>query len=77
MGCWRRHQKKDLEAVLEHFHRAGWRIEAGKRYYKVKCPCGRHRRYIHLTPSDPHYGRNALSWLRRQQCYDSEGDTER
>jgi hypothetical protein len=73
MGYWRRHPNKDLEAVLEHFHQAGWRVIDQSRYYKVRCPCGLHQRSIHLTPSDPNYGKNALAWLQRQPCYREEG----
>jgi hypothetical protein len=68
MGYWRRHPRKDLEAVLVAFHEARWRVEASDRYYRVKCPCGKHQRSIHLTPSNPNYGSEALRWMRRQSC---------
>ncbi|WP_409494952.1 hypothetical protein [Amycolatopsis sp. cmx-11-12] len=42
-------------------------------YYTVRCPCGQHQRWIHLTPSGSNYGKNALSWLLRQPCYEIEG----
>jgi hypothetical protein len=29
-------------------------------------------RWIHLTPSDPNYVKNALKWLRRQPCTKKE-----
>ena len=64
MGYWKRHQRKDLEAVLEEFDRMGWRIESTKKYYKLLCPCGQHKRWFHLTPSGTNYGRDALSWAR-------------
>jgi hypothetical protein len=72
LGYWRKHPRKELETVLEHFHQAGWSILDGT-YYRVLCPCGLHQRWIHLTPSDPNYGKNALAWLQRQSCYLVEG----
>ena len=68
MGYWKKHQDKDLEKVLEVFDQHGWRIEDPPKYYRVKCPCGDHQRSIHLTPSNPNYGQQALRWLYRQPC---------
>jgi hypothetical protein len=73
MGYWRKHPRKELEAVLNHFHQAGWTILDPPTYYAVRCPCGLHKRWIHLTPSDPNYGKRALAWLQRQPCYQVEG----
>jgi hypothetical protein len=39
LGYWKRHQKPELEAVLEEFDRHGWRIEDPPKYYTVKCSC--------------------------------------
>lgn len=67
---WQKHPKKDLEALLGEFHEAGWTIvDPRKKYYKVKCPCGKHLKSIHISPSDPNYAKNAISWLYRQACY--------
>ena len=68
MGYWPKHQKKNLEALLVEFHEAGWQIERTG-YYKVKCPCGSHKRTIHLSPSNPNYANEARYWLHRQKCY--------
>lgn len=73
MGYWKRHPSKDLEALLDEFHAAGWRIQDPPTYYKVLCPCGEHQRWIHLTPSNPNYGKDASRWLRRQQCGEGNG----
>lgn len=74
MGYWRRHPDKDLEEVLGAFHEAGWRIEnPGRRYYRVKCACGNHQRSIHISPSNPNHGREALRWMRRQSCMTGPG----
>ena len=61
-------QRKDLEQLLREFHHAGWRIENPPTYYRVKCPCGQHKRMIHLTPSNPRYAANVRAWLNRQHC---------
>jgi len=66
---WTRHPKKDGQRVLDEFAKAGWRIDNPPKYYRVRCPCGSHLRYIHLTPSNPQYWTEALAWLHRQPCY--------
>jgi len=67
---WSKHPKKDLEAVLAEFDAAGWKVDDPPTYYRVRCPCGKHMRWIHLTPSGARYGKNALHWLYRQPCYE-------
>jgi len=32
----------------------------------------RHQRWIHLTPSDPNYGKNLRHWLVRLDCWREE-----
>lgn len=73
MGYWPKHPKKDLEALLGEFHEAKWIVKKSKTYYKVLCPCGDHKRSIHLSPSNPNYARDAIKWLYRQECYPWEG----
>lgn len=73
MGNWAKHPKKELQSLLKEFDEAGWRIQDPPKYYKVYCPCGAHKRTIHLTPSDPNYTLNASKWLHRQECYTQEG----
>lgn len=65
MGYWRRHPRKDLEAVLVELDRRQWRILDPPKYYKVLCPCGMHYRWVHLTPSNPYYGQQVLRWAKR------------
>ena len=73
---WKRHPKKELEALLGEFHEANWKIvDPRKKYYKVKCPCGKHTRTIHLSPSNPNYVRDTRGWLYRQPCYPWEEGT--
>lgn len=71
-GYWRRHPKKELQALLMEFHEAGWRVldpEKGGGYYKVRCACGAHKTSVHLSPSNPNYKLDKQKWLRRQECY--------
>lgn len=68
VGYWKKHTK-DHEATLELFHRNGWIIEDPPKYYTLKCPCGDHMRWYHLTPSGANYARNAASWGKRQPCW--------
>lgn len=69
MGYWVK-ARKDVEALLEEYHRARWRIKNPPKYYSVLCPCGLHQRQIHRTPSDPNYCKNALAWGQRQPCWE-------
>ena len=73
MGHWQRHPQKDLEAVLAEFHAHGWEIIDPPKYYTLRCPCGQHYRWLHLTPSNPNYGKQALQWAKR--CPKWDGDT--
>lgn len=65
-----RHPDKDLEQVLRSLELCGWRVERGSRYYRAYCPCGTHKKTVHLTPSDPRYRRNLVGWLRRETCWE-------
>jgi len=68
-------QGKELSAIRREAERRGWRIERGKRYYKMWCPCGKHMKTVKLTPSDPNYARNLLGQLRRATCWDKETES--
>jgi hypothetical protein len=68
------HSKADALAMAE---RLGWRSERNKKgYYKLVCPCGKHLKWLHNTPSDPNYFRNAIAFLERQVCVISDSDGE-
>lgn len=72
-----RHPRKDLEALLREAEGNGWRVTKGK-YYIMWCPCAlKHKRTVHLTPSDPGYVRNLLGWLRRETCWHRDHEGER
>lgn len=66
-----RHPVKELEAVLNEAENNNWRVTKGKAgYFKLWCPCpGKHRKTVHLTPSDPRYERNLRAWLNRLPCW--------
>lgn len=65
-----RHPKKDLEEVFAQAEGQEWRVERGKKYYKLLCPCAdKHLKTVKLTPSDPNYRTNLLKWLVRETCW--------
>ncbi len=63
-----RHPKKEGEAILAMVEYQGW-IVTKPNYFRAKCPCGRHIKWIHLTPSDARYWRNLSKWFERQDCW--------
>lgn len=74
-----RHPNKELEAVLREAESRPkpWRVSKGKKYFKLWCACeAKHRRTVHLTPSDPHYERNLRQWLERQPCWNAKEEGE-
>jgi hypothetical protein len=66
-----RHPDKDLEEIIREAERHNWRASKGRKYFELLCPskCGQHYRWVHLTPSDPHYALNLRKWLERQPCW--------
>jgi len=64
-----RHPDKDLERLCQEIEAAGWRLTRRNRYYSAYCPCGQHKRTIHLSPSDHSYAQNVRQWFRRQPCW--------
>ena len=67
-----RHTDKNIEKVLRALEKDEWRVERGKRYFRIYCPCGKHKRSVALTPSDPNYGKNLRGWINRQNCATGE-----
>jgi hypothetical protein len=68
-----KHPDKDLDGVLEEADAKNWKIEKGKKYFKILCPnpckCWK---TVHLSPSDPYYLRNLRGQLRRATCWDKK-----
>jgi hypothetical protein len=65
-----RHPNKELEQVLRDAEARAWHVTKSRKYFALRCPCGQHKRWVHLTPSDPRYERNLRKWLERQQCWE-------
>lgn len=64
------HPNKELEALLRDLESQGWRVIKGSRYLTALCPCPeKHRKTIHLTPSNPRYLINLRGQLRRATCW--------
>lgn len=65
-----KHPDRELEAILREAEGREWRVEKPSTYFRLRCPCpGRHQRWVHLTPSDPNYGKNLRHWLGRLDCW--------
>jgi hypothetical protein len=52
----------------------GWSevVPNGKGYLKLLCPCGKHKVWLHKTPSGVNYFKNVIKFLRRQPCSKAE-----
>ncbi|MBA8829702.1 hypothetical protein FB555_001818 [Alpinimonas psychrophila] len=73
-GYWKRHPKKDLQALLLALDQSGWYILDPPTYYKALCPCPlRHRTTIHLSPSNPRYAKEKLRYLVSTTCFTNLG----
>jgi hypothetical protein len=65
-----RHPNKELERLLRRGEDQKWRVERGRKYFVMYCPCKeKHYKTVHLTPSDSHYERNLRSRLRSTTCW--------
>ncbi|WP_131765146.1 MULTISPECIES: hypothetical protein [Protofrankia] len=65
-----RHPIKELEAVLRSAEKQGWKVDRGKGYFKMFCTCGElHKKFVHLTPSDPNYEKNLRGYLKSRTCW--------
>jgi hypothetical protein len=66
-----KHQVKELEAVLKEAERKDWTVDrpSPTGYFRLRCPCGKHQRHVHLTPSNPRYELNLRKWLDRTGCW--------
>lgn len=64
-----KHPNKELEAVLADAETRRWKVKKGAKYFQVRCPCGKHQRWVHLTPSNPRYELNLRGWLKRTGCW--------
>ena len=67
-----RHRRPELEEVLKRAEKKGWRVEHGKRYWMLWCPCGKHHKTVKKTPSGGNYKQNLLGQLGRATCWNNE-----
>lgn len=60
-------EREDVFRVADEL---SWRvIGPNKRgYFKALCPCGKHKTWVHKTPSNPNYYRQKVNFIRRQDC---------
>ena len=65
-----KHPRKELETIIREAEARGWGVTKGKGYFRMLCPCGQHKKWVALTPSDPRYGTNLGKWLARQSCWE-------
>lgn len=73
----------EREDVFAEAARLTWTIDERpnrKGYLKMRCPCGKHQKWLHKTPSNPNYFRDVVSHMRslqKQGCVPSgRGDEE-
>jgi hypothetical protein len=64
-----RHQIKELEELLTEAERKGWRVDRRSRYFRLRCPCGKHMTWVHLTPSNPRYTLERRQYLQGTGCW--------
>jgi hypothetical protein len=66
-----RHPKPELEALIKEAERFGWRVTRERKYYKALCPCSmKCMETIHISPSDPNYGRNKRNKMSRCEAWE-------
>lgn len=64
----RRHPRKDGRDALRVLKSLGWNADdpdGSKGYFKLKCSCGKHITWLHLTPSNPNYFKERIAHCRR------------
>lgn len=64
-----KHPVKELEALLREAESKGWSVDKGKGYFRLRCPCGKHQTWVHLTPSNPHYEQEKRKKLQGTGCW--------
>ena len=63
-----KHPKPPGEQLLRLIEAHGWTVEK-RNYFWCLCPCGRHYKTVHLSPSDPNYWRNTKGAFERFPCW--------
>jgi hypothetical protein len=74
-------KRDDYKAAIKWLKARGWRVDEDRSGYPMAyCPCGRHQKTVHLTPSNPHYYqqlRNRVQMIERVKCPNKEEGTEK
>lgn len=65
------HSREDALRIAKELNWQEGRLNK-KGYMLLLCPCGKHVKWLHKTPSDPNFFLNAIAYLRRQECSKSE-----
>ncbi len=47
----------------------GWAFALGSKYWKGRCSCGEHLKWVKSTPSGNDYAKNLAHWFKRQPCW--------
>lgn len=69
-------KQQQYREALAWLQEQGWRVDTDRSGYPMAfCACGEHKRWVHITPSDPSYFRNLRAWVMRQPCM-MEPDTQ-
>jgi hypothetical protein len=64
-----KHKVKELEALLAEAESKGWRVDRGEGYFRLRCGCGKHMTWVHLSPSNPKYEQEKRQKLHRTGCW--------
>src|SRR6266487_434562 len=64
-----KHKVKELEALLAEAESKGWRVDKKTLYFRLRCPCGKHMTWVHLTPSNPKYEQEKRQKLQGTGCW--------
>lgn len=69
-----KHPDKELREVTDSADAQGWTVQRSRGgYFMIKCPCpGKHKKTVHVSPSNPRYKRELLGFLRRSTCWKEE-----
>lgn len=64
---------QDYRDAVRVIQALGWRVDTERNGYPMAfCPCKKHKKTIHKTPSDPNYYTNLLAWVARQHRSEQE-----
>ncbi len=71
----RRHPQKEGRDAIKALKAIGWTVDSDtKGYFKLRCPCGKHLAWLHLTPSNPNYFRERVSHCKSECSIDDAPD---